>query len=82
MAWQQKSRSNSEGRMKMGLVKWEAGKEAKSKESMHISAFRCDAKHFDGNEELDRRYNQWQYGESFRNGLVAGNFSRLVSSGG
>lgn len=27
MAWHQKSRSNSEGRMKMGLVKWEAGKE-------------------------------------------------------
>lgn len=27
MAWQQKSRSNSEGRMRMGLVKWEAGKE-------------------------------------------------------
>lgn len=27
VAWHQKSRSNSEGRMKMGLVKWEAGKE-------------------------------------------------------
>lgn len=27
MAWHQKSRSNSEGRMEMGLVKWEAGKE-------------------------------------------------------
>lgn len=27
MAWQQKSRSNSEGRTKMGLVMWEAGKE-------------------------------------------------------
>lgn len=27
MAWHKTSRSNSEGRMKMGLLKWEAGKE-------------------------------------------------------
>lgn len=63
MAWHQKSRSNFEERMKMGLVKWEAGKEQAAMSLCTSLLLICDAKHFDGNKGLDRKCNQWQEGE-------------------
>ena len=61
--WHRKSRSSSEGRMEMGLVKQQAGKEQAAMSPCASLLSNAMPKQFDRNEEL-ARCNRWQKGES------------------